>query len=69
MDQITNRRTHLQFISATSQHQEMALHMQLVQVGSKKHLVIQDTTLEKNVPYSVFENKFFPYQTRYLTSE
>jgi hypothetical protein len=33
----------------------------------QKNSVIQDITLEKNVPYSAFENTFFPYQTRDLT--
>ena len=49
--------------------QEMSTHMQFVQVGSKRNSVIQDSTMEKNVPYSVFENTFFPYQTRYLAIE
>jgi hypothetical protein len=40
--------------------QEMSLHMQLVQVESKRNSVTQGTVLEKNVPYCVAENTIFP---------
>jgi hypothetical protein len=45
--------------------QEMSQRINLIQVVSKRNSVIQDITLEKNVPYSVFENIFISYQTRY----
>ena len=38
----------------------MSLHIQLVPVGGKRMSVTQDTTLKKNVPYSVVENTYFP---------
>ena len=49
--------------------QERSPHMQFVQVGNKRNSEILGSTLEKNVPYSVFENTHFPYQTGYLAIE
>ena len=44
--------------------QQMSVHIQLVQFGSKRNPVTQDITWEKNVPYSVLKIYFFPI-TRY----
>jgi hypothetical protein len=49
---------HLATISFSCQ--EMSLHIQLVQVGSKRNSLMQDITLGKKVRYSVVANIFFP---------